>query len=162
MRCFIHDEAEAVSVCKKCGKPMCASCSKHGSKDNICPECLKSKLENELKNNKSQINVLTSEYNKIEKQIKTHTFLGAFFGFLFVIMLIGCLILENAPIIFVGFMIAMFALGLSSFITIFVEKAKFDPILFKTNNLSKRNKALETQINQLQSLLNIIVTKKYL
>lgn len=39
MRCFIHPEKEAISVCKNCGKAMCADCSAFSGHNGICPEC---------------------------------------------------------------------------------------------------------------------------
>ena len=39
MRCFIHMNVEAISVCKKCGKAMCAECSAYSGHSGICPEC---------------------------------------------------------------------------------------------------------------------------
>lgn len=41
MRCFIHNEAEAVATCKRCGKAMCAKCSAYSGHSGICPECRK-------------------------------------------------------------------------------------------------------------------------
>ncbi|MBO5327932.1 MAG: hypothetical protein J6B04_02020 [Clostridia bacterium] len=39
MRCFIHQQEEAISVCKKCGKAMCVNCSAYSNHSGICPEC---------------------------------------------------------------------------------------------------------------------------
>ena len=39
MKCFIHMDVEAISVCKKCGKAMCAECSAYSNHTGICPEC---------------------------------------------------------------------------------------------------------------------------
>ena len=39
MRCFIHLDVEAISVCKKCGKAMCVECSAYSNHSGICPEC---------------------------------------------------------------------------------------------------------------------------
>lgn len=39
MKCFIHTSQEAISVCKKCGKAMCADCSSYSQHSGICPEC---------------------------------------------------------------------------------------------------------------------------
>ena len=39
MRCFIHSDREAISVCKQCGKAMCADCSAYSGHNGICPEC---------------------------------------------------------------------------------------------------------------------------
>lgn len=41
MRCFIHNESEAIATCKKCGKAMCAKCSAYSGHSGICPECRK-------------------------------------------------------------------------------------------------------------------------
>lgn len=45
MRCFIHNEAEAISVCKKCGKAMCERCSAYSGHSGVCPECRKKEFE---------------------------------------------------------------------------------------------------------------------
>jgi hypothetical protein len=37
MECAYHPEKEAVSVCSKCGRPLCDECSK--SPDNLCIDC---------------------------------------------------------------------------------------------------------------------------
>ena len=39
MKCFIHISQEAISVCKRCGKAMCADCSAYSGHSGICPEC---------------------------------------------------------------------------------------------------------------------------
>lgn len=39
MKCFIHTTQEAISVCKRCGKAMCADCSSYSQHSGICPEC---------------------------------------------------------------------------------------------------------------------------
>ena len=39
MKCFIHIDQEAIAVCKKCGKAMCAECSAYSAHSGICPEC---------------------------------------------------------------------------------------------------------------------------
>ena len=39
MKCFIHLNDEAISVCKKCGKAMCMNCSAYSNHSGICPEC---------------------------------------------------------------------------------------------------------------------------
>lgn len=39
MKCFIHTGQEAISVCKRCGKAMCADCSSYSQHSGICPEC---------------------------------------------------------------------------------------------------------------------------
>lgn len=39
MKCFIHLNDEAISVCKKCGKAMCMNCSAYSDHSGICPEC---------------------------------------------------------------------------------------------------------------------------
>ena len=39
MRCFMHPYQEAISVCKRCGKAMCADCSSYSGHSGICPQC---------------------------------------------------------------------------------------------------------------------------
>lgn len=39
MKCFVHHNAEASSVCKNCGKAMCIDCSSYSQHSGICPEC---------------------------------------------------------------------------------------------------------------------------
>ncbi|MCI8368503.1 MAG: hypothetical protein HFJ81_02615 [Clostridia bacterium] len=39
MKCFIHINDEAISVCKQCGKAMCMNCSAYSDHSGICPEC---------------------------------------------------------------------------------------------------------------------------
>ncbi|MBR5192330.1 MAG: hypothetical protein IKW33_02865 [Clostridia bacterium] len=45
MRCFIHNEQEAISVCKNCGKAMCERCSAYSGHTGVCPECRKKEFE---------------------------------------------------------------------------------------------------------------------
>lgn len=47
MKCFIHNQDEAVAACKICGKGMCADCSAYSGHTGICPECKKTELERE-------------------------------------------------------------------------------------------------------------------
>ncbi|MDE6968015.1 MAG: hypothetical protein K2P12_05075 [Clostridia bacterium] len=48
MKCFMHPQVEAVSVCKRCGKAMCADCSSYTAHSGICPACRKEEYEIEL------------------------------------------------------------------------------------------------------------------
>lgn len=48
MKCFIHKEEEAVAVCKKCGKAMCAACSSYSGHSGVCPECRRKEFEREV------------------------------------------------------------------------------------------------------------------
>lgn len=57
MRCFIHNDAEAVATCKRCGKAMCAKCSAYSSHSGICPECRKDEFIAE----RSRLNARTAE-----------------------------------------------------------------------------------------------------
>ncbi|MBO7214293.1 MAG: hypothetical protein J6V66_02225 [Clostridia bacterium] len=61
MRCFIHNEVEAISVCKRCGKAMCANCSAYSGHSGICPECRRNNFIAERNNNYVLINNLKSE-----------------------------------------------------------------------------------------------------
>lgn len=53
MRCFIHNDKEAIGVCKKCGKAMCNDCSSFNNHNGICPACMRKNIVNIIK-----------EYNK--------------------------------------------------------------------------------------------------
>ncbi len=62
MKCFIHMDTEAVSVCKHCGKAMCINCSSYSQHNGICPECKldeyieeRNELYDALQKNKSSI-----------------------------------------------------------------------------------------------------------
>lgn len=47
MKCFVHEDKEAVAVCKECGKAMCSDCSSFGMHSGVCPECLLPMLKDE-------------------------------------------------------------------------------------------------------------------
>ena len=49
MRCFIHNEVEAISVCKTCGKAMCERCSAYSGHSGVCPECRKKEFESKAR-----------------------------------------------------------------------------------------------------------------
>ena len=49
MKCFIHNNEEAIAACKICGKGMCANCSAYSNHTGICPECKKADYEDERK-----------------------------------------------------------------------------------------------------------------
>ena len=53
MKCFIHNEIEAIGVCKKCGKAMCDNCSSFNEHRGICPACSRRSIAQQVK-----------EYNK--------------------------------------------------------------------------------------------------
>ena len=55
MRCFIHNEAEAVATCKRCGKAMCAKCSAYSGHSGVCPECRRLDFIQEVKRNNASI-----------------------------------------------------------------------------------------------------------
>ena len=62
MKCFIHLNDEAISVCKRCGKAMCMNCSAYSNHTGICPECRREDFIKErtqlgwaLKSNKSMV-----------------------------------------------------------------------------------------------------------
>lgn len=48
MKCFNHPYEEAISVCKICGKAMCAKCSAYSGHNGVCPQCRKSGFEQEV------------------------------------------------------------------------------------------------------------------
>ena len=50
MNCFIHMNTPAISVCKKCGKAMCADCSAYSNHTGICPECRRGEFIKERDN----------------------------------------------------------------------------------------------------------------
>ena len=45
MKCFIHNDVEAVSACKICGKGMCANCSAYSGHTGVCPACRLAEFE---------------------------------------------------------------------------------------------------------------------
>ena len=55
MRCFIHNEAEAIATCKRCGKAMCAKCSAYSNHSGVCPECRRIDFIKEVKENNEDI-----------------------------------------------------------------------------------------------------------
>lgn len=55
MRCFIHNEAEAIATCKRCGKAMCAKCSAYSNHSGVCPECRRDEFIDEVKHNENEI-----------------------------------------------------------------------------------------------------------
>lgn len=62
MKCFIHLNDDAISVCKRCGKAMCMNCSAYSNHSGICPECRRDEFIKErnqlclaLKSNKSLV-----------------------------------------------------------------------------------------------------------
>ena len=58
MKCFIHNESEAIATCKKCGKAMCAKCSAYSGHSGICPECRRDEFIAEVKSNNVKIKEL--------------------------------------------------------------------------------------------------------
>lgn len=50
MKCFVHLGVEAISVCRNCGKGMCAECSAYSGHSGICPECRKKEFIQERNN----------------------------------------------------------------------------------------------------------------
>ena len=61
MRCFIHNEAEAIATCKKCGKAMCAKCSAYSNHSGVCPECRRDEFIAEVARNNGIIKELKWE-----------------------------------------------------------------------------------------------------
>ena len=48
MKCFMHNDVEAIATCRKCGKAMCASCSAYSGHSGICPQCRRQEFAQEL------------------------------------------------------------------------------------------------------------------
>ena len=48
MKCFLHEEKEAVATCKECGNDMCAECLTYGGNAGICLECAKKACGREI------------------------------------------------------------------------------------------------------------------
>lgn len=48
MKCFIHEDREAIAVCKDCGKAMCRNCSAFTNHSGLCPECRLAELKDKL------------------------------------------------------------------------------------------------------------------
>ena len=61
MRCFIHNDVEAISVCKRCGKAMCPKCSAYSGHSGICPECRREDFIKERACNIKQIEDIKKE-----------------------------------------------------------------------------------------------------
>ena len=61
MRCFIHNESEAIATCKTCGKAMCAKCSAYSSHTGICPECRRDQFKKEIVTNENTMKELKWE-----------------------------------------------------------------------------------------------------
>lgn len=55
MKCFIHNEVEAVAACRKCGKGMCQDCSAYSGHTGICPECRRQEFILEATQKKARI-----------------------------------------------------------------------------------------------------------
>ena len=64
MRCFIHNNVEAIATCKICGKAMCADCSAYSSHSGICPQCRKEQFTNEVDTKLKLIYELEREMTK--------------------------------------------------------------------------------------------------
>ena len=55
MKCFIHNEVEAIAACRKCGKGMCQDCSAYSGHTGICPECRRQEFILEATQKKARI-----------------------------------------------------------------------------------------------------------
>ena len=55
MKCFIHMHEEALAVCNRCGKAMCASCSAYSGHKGICPECRRNEFIAERKERQKKV-----------------------------------------------------------------------------------------------------------
>ena len=71
MKCFIHLGAEAIAVCRNCGKGMCADCSAYSGHSGICPECRKNEFIQER-------NLLINENKSLVWEIAKSAFLCVF------------------------------------------------------------------------------------
>lgn len=66
MRCFMHPYQEAISVCKRCGKAMCADCSSYTMHSGICPQCKRLdfiKERQQLQDEYNQLAGITTPFN---------------------------------------------------------------------------------------------------
>ena len=61
MRCFIHNESEAIATCVRCGKAMCAKCSAYNNHNGVCPECRRLEYIEEVKQNENKIKIHKSD-----------------------------------------------------------------------------------------------------
>lgn len=64
MKCFIHLNDEAISVCKKCGKAMCMNCSAYSNHSGICPECRRDEFIKERNELNSALSINKSSVTK--------------------------------------------------------------------------------------------------
>ena len=96
MKCFYHEERNAVATCKECGKALCKECaSKHSPV--YCDECF-SRLTAESKNRKEQqkqANILESK-----KELTNILIKGAISAIIFGVLIFG--FQHNAPNFTIG------------------------------------------------------------
>ena len=65
MKCYFHNNNEAVGICKNCGVAVCKMCSTLKSEKLLCPTCLKSNQEKAIILNGKSIIDLDSKINKL-------------------------------------------------------------------------------------------------
>ena len=55
MRCFIHNDVEAIAACRRCGKGMCSNCSAYSGHTGICPECRRNDFIEEARSKRQRV-----------------------------------------------------------------------------------------------------------
>lgn len=129
MKCFMHPSKEAISVCKKCGKAMCADCSSYTGHSGICPVCKKEEYETELK----------MQNNKFRKNTSS-TILWSIVGILITILAI-ILIVKSSPIFAIGFAFTIAAI-IKVIINMNNRKSIKQRIIYLQGEIQKINTAL--------------------
>lgn len=56
MKCFIHQNEEAIATCRICGKAMCANCSAYSGHSGKCPICRKEEFMMEREDMQAEMN----------------------------------------------------------------------------------------------------------
>lgn len=104
MKCFYHEDRDAVATCQKCGKSLCKECTMK-YKPIICEDCHQEEVrEQEEELEQYRLEKKQEQENK-NKSIRTKCIIGMFFAFFDFV--IGSL---NGPLI--GFLSALFGFGI--------------------------------------------------
>ena len=81
MKCFIHEQQEAIAVCEKCGKGMCGECSAYSAHSGICPECRRKDFIEEKKAKYNLLGCVKSDirWNTFKMIALSWTVIGLFY-----------------------------------------------------------------------------------
>lgn len=82
MKCFNHNAAEAVGVCKSCGKGLCHKCAAELPNGIACKDSCEKRVN--LLN--SMIDGSANVMSASNKQIKNMAYFAIVFGFLFIVL----------------------------------------------------------------------------